>query len=117
MLHVSDAVQAILLALEKPELAAGQTFNVVDNAPDRMRDILPYAAQLLHAPTPRTVPPLMAKMIVGALTIDVLTQSHRMSNAKIKQILGFEPRFPTYRETWTQIARDIGNRDLPPPKI
>ena len=114
MIHIADAVQAILLSLEKPDLAAGQTFNVVDNEPGRMRDILPYAAQLLHAQPPRTVPPLMAKMIVGALTIDVLTQSHRMSNAKIKQTLGFEPRFPTYRETWTQIARDIGTHDIAP---
>ena len=114
MVHVADAVGAILLALEKPDIAAGQTFNVVDNEPGRMRDILPFAAQLLHAPAPRTVPPMMAKMIVGALTIDVLTQSHRMSNAKIKRLLGFGPRFPTYRETWTQIARDIGTRDIAP---
>ena len=112
MVHVADAVQAILLALQKPELAAGQTFNVADNEPARMRDILPYAAQLLHAQPPRTVPPLMAKMVVGALTIDVLTQSHRMSNEKIRNTLGFAPQFPTYRESWTQIVREIGASDF-----
>ena len=112
MVHVADAVQAILLSLQKPELAVGQTFNVVDSEPARMRDILPYAAQLLHAFPPRTVPPLMAKMVVGALTIDVLTQSHRMSGAKIRQTLGFAPQYPTYRKSWAQIVRDIGGRDF-----
>ena len=112
MVHVADAVQAILLALQQPEPAAGQTFNVADNEPARMREILPYAAQLLHAQPPRTVPPLMAKMVVGALTIDVLTQSHRMSNEKIRQTLGFAPQYPTYRESWEQIVREIGASDF-----
>lgn len=112
MIHVADAVQAIVCALQQPDVAAGQTFNVVDDAPSRMRDILPYAAQLLQAQPPRTVPSFMAKLIVGALTIDVLTQSHRMSNARIKQCLSFVPCFPTFRETWTDIVHTIGTRDF-----
>ncbi len=112
MLHISDAAQAIALCLQNPEAAKGQTFNVVDDEPARMRDILPFAANLLHAQPPRQVPPLMAKMIVGALTIDVLTQSHRMSNAKIKQSLGFAPRYATYRETWAEIATALGSREI-----
>ncbi len=112
MIHVYDAAQAIALCLQNPDAARGQTFNVVDDEPARMRDILPFAATLLQAQPPRQVPPLMAKMIVGALTIDVLTQSHRMSNAKIKKALGFAPRYPTYRETWAEIARALGNREI-----
>ena len=112
MIHVADAIQAIVCALQQPGVSAGQTFNVVDDAPSRMRDILPYAAQLLKAPPPRTVPSLMAKLIVGALTIDVLTQSHRTSNARIKHCLGFAPRFPTYRETWADIVQTIGSHNF-----
>lgn len=114
MIHIEDAAQAIALCLQNPDAAKAQTFNVVDDEPARMRDILPYAANLLHAQPPRQVPPLMAKMIVGALTIDVLTQSHRMSNAKIKRALGFAPRYPTYRETWAGIAQALGGLDIAP---
>ncbi len=46
-------------------------------------------------------------MIVGPLTVEMLTASYRMSNAKIRRVLGFTPRYPTYREIWTQIAQEI----------
>ena len=112
MVHIQDAVQAILRTLQQPETAAGETFNVVDNEPVRMRDLFPYAAKLLNGPPPRTVPPMMAKLVVGSLTIDVLTQSHRMTNAHIRQCLGFEPQYPTFRETWAQVLQEIGNREF-----
>lgn len=112
MVHIQDAVQAILRALQQPEKAAGETFNVVDNEPVRMRDLFPHAAKLLNGPPPRTVPQMMAKLIVGSLTIDVLTQSHRMTNAHIRQRLGFEPQYPTFRETWAQILQEIGDREF-----
>lgn len=106
-IHAFDAAQAIMAVLANPEAAAGQTFNVVDNDPARMRDVLPYAATLLHAPAPRHVPPFMAKMIVGPLTVEMLTASYRISNARIRRVLGFTPRYPTYREIWAQIAQEI----------
>lgn len=104
MIHAQDAAQAIVCALEQPEQAAGQIFNVVDNAPAPMKEVWPFVARLLHAPTPKHVPPMLAKMAVGALTLEILGASYRMSNVKIRQTLGFIPRFPSYRETWTAIS-------------
>lgn len=114
IIHAEDAAQAILHVIEKPAASAGQTFNIVDDEPAPMHAILPYAAQVLHAPAPRRVPPFMAKAVVGALTLEVLTASYRMSNAKIKQTLGFAPHYPTYRESWNQIAQAVAGRDFSP---
>ena len=114
LIHAQDAARAIVLALGTPQKVAGQTFNVSDDGPAPMREVLPVAARLLNAPKPRSAPLVMAKMIAGAITVEVFTASYRLSNAKIKQTLGFAPQYPTYRETWAQIAREFSGRDFAP---
>lgn len=114
LIHAQDAAQSLVLALASPQKAAGQIFNVSDDSPAPMRDILPLAAQRLGAGKPRSVPLMMAKMIAGAVTVEVFTASYRLANLKIKQTLNFAPRYPTYREIWTQIVAEIGQRDFAP---
>jgi nucleoside-diphosphate-sugar epimerase len=112
LISVEDAAAAILLTLENADTAAGKIYNVVDNDPDTMRAILTYAAECLHASPPRQVPALMAKMIVGSLTLEVFTASYRMSNARIRQELGFAPQFPTYRELWRHLAQQTAGKNF-----
>ncbi len=114
LIHSRDAARAIVLTLAQPEKAAGQIFNVTDDAPAPMREVLPLAARLLSAPPPRSAPLMLAKMIAGAVTVEVFTASYRLANTKIKQTLGFAPQYPTYREIWTEIAREIGQREFAP---
>lgn len=114
LIHVEDATQAVLCALASPDVAAGRVYNVVDNAPARMREVLPFAAHALGASPPRMVPAFLARMLVGALTLEVFTASYRLSNARIRRELGFEPRYPTYREIWTQIAQAVSGKDFAP---
>ncbi|HZO91537.1 MAG TPA: NAD(P)-dependent oxidoreductase [Chthonomonadaceae bacterium] len=114
LIYAEDSARAILCALANSQAAAGQTFNVVDDEPVRMRDMLAYAARVLHTPPPRHIPPFLVKLSYGALALEVLTASYRISNARIKRTLGFAPRYPTYRETWAQIAQEVGSRDLTP---
>lgn len=114
-IHVEDAAQAMLRTLAAPAAAAeGRLFHVVDDEPARMRDVWPAAARLLKAPVPRHVPPFIARLAVGQITLEVLTASYRMSNAKLKQALGFAPRYPTYRESWEEIARQTAGKEFKP---
>lgn len=113
-IHVEDAVQAIVRALDNADGARNQVFNVVDDDPARQRDFLTYAARLLKGPPPRQVPPMMAKMVVGSLTVDILGASYRMSNDKIKRMLGFAPAYPSYREWFARIVAEVGDRDFTP---
>jgi nucleoside-diphosphate-sugar epimerase len=69
-----------------------------------MRDVLPYVARLLNAPAPRRVPAMLASLAAGALTMEILGASYRMSGARIREDLGFQPRYPTYRETWQEVG-------------
>ena len=112
MIHAVDAAQAIVCTLAAPEAAAGRTFFVGDSQPAPMHEVFPYAARLLHAPTPKSVPPFLAKMAIGATTFNILTASYRISSSAIRNTLGFTPRYPTYRETWQQIAQEIGEQPV-----
>ncbi len=112
LIHADDAAQSIQRSLESPAMAAGKIYNVVDNEPAPMREVLTYAAQCLHASAPRQVPAFMAKMVVGSLTLEVFTASYRMTNAKIRQELGFVPRSPSYRELWHQLSQEIAGKEF-----
>lgn len=112
LISAEDAAAAILLAVENSDIAADKIYNVVDSDPAPMRAILAYAAECLHTSAPRHVPALMAKMIVGSLTLDVFTASYRMSNVLIRQELGFVPQFPTYRELWRHLAQQTAGKEF-----
>lgn len=113
LIHVQDAAQAIVASLAAPEAAAAaRLFNVVDNEPARMREVWPAAARLLEAPVPRHVSPFMARLVAGQLTIEVLTASYRMSNTRLREVLKFSPRYPTYFESWTQVAQQVSGQEF-----
>jgi nucleoside-diphosphate-sugar epimerase len=111
-IHAEDAAAAIAGVVAHRDTAAGKTYNVADDEPAPMAEIFGFAARVLRGPRPRSVPALLAKMAAGSVTIDVLAASYRMSNARIRADCGFAPRFPTYRETWLQIAAALGETPI-----
>jgi nucleoside-diphosphate-sugar epimerase len=85
--HVSDLVDAILLAYDEPK-ANGQTFNVCMDEPIDYRAVGNY----LHATK-------------GFSTVDVKTEFHStwLDNAKLKFLLGWRPKYDYKRlidEAW-----------------
>jgi nucleoside-diphosphate-sugar epimerase len=112
LIHVEDVASAIVHVVGNPDAAAGNTYNVVDEAPATMAEVFPYTARLLGAPKPKSIPPFLAKLAIGSLTLDILIASYRMDGAKIRAELGFVPRYPTYRETWDQIAAALADREI-----
>jgi len=112
LIHAEDAASAIAGALEHADAASGRTYNIVDGAPAPMADVFRFAASAVGAPAPKSVPPFLARMAVGALTLDIMAASYRMSADRAKSELGFAPRYPTYRETWTQIAKALANTEI-----
>jgi nucleoside-diphosphate-sugar epimerase len=85
LIHVEDGVEAVLAAELRGQ--AGETYNVVDDLPAPRRAYYEHLAALLEAPVPR---------------FDGRTESRqadrRVSNAKAKSELGWQPRYPSYRE-------------------
>ncbi len=91
--HLDDAAAATVLALAHDGPAI---YNIVDDEPAPMRDWLPALAQAVSAKPPRHVPKLMARLIAGP-GLTMLTESRGSSNAKARNELGWQPRYPSWR--------------------
>ena len=94
-IHVEDAASAVLAAAEG---TATGTFNVVDDRPAPMSEWVPAVAAMLGAKPPRRVPVWLAKLAAGREAALAATSQRGASNAKFKKELGWEPRFPSWKE-------------------
>lgn len=91
--HVSDIASALKLAISKRTRGV---FNICDDAPAPADEVLAYAAQLLGVAPPPAVAFENANLSPAAQRF--YAECKRVSNAKAKAVLGWRPRFPTYRE-------------------
>jgi nucleoside-diphosphate-sugar epimerase len=94
-IHLDDAAAATVLALEH-EVAG--IYNIVDDEPAPAREWLPVLADALGAPPPRRVPPWLARLFAGEVVVVMATEARGASNAKAKRDLGFQLRYPSWRE-------------------
>ena len=93
--HVDDAAAATVLATEQK---ATGVFNIVDDEPAPVAVWLPYLAELLGAKPPRRVPAWLARLVAGEMAVGVMTQGRGFSNAKAKRELGWQLRYPSWRQ-------------------
>jgi nucleoside-diphosphate-sugar epimerase len=94
MTHVDDAASGAVAAL-----TTGQgLYNVVDDEPAPVREILSALAAAAGARSPARVPVWLARMIAGEVAVSMMTQVRGSSNAKAKRELEWTPRWPSWRE-------------------
>lgn len=105
--YADDMARACVLAAEHP--APGEIFNVADDWPFHSVDGLNYIAAHLNAPAPFKMTVLLARAIGGS-TAAFFAQSARYRTDKIKKMLGWSPKYPTYREGLVEIFRQMGKR-------
>jgi nucleoside-diphosphate-sugar epimerase len=96
VVSVEDCAEAYRLALERP--MAGETFLVVDDEPVTMRAFADFLAGRMGRRRPGRAPVLLAKLVAGGEAVDVMMESVRLRNRKIKDRLGWTPKYPSYRE-------------------
>jgi 2-alkyl-3-oxoalkanoate reductase len=94
-IHLDDAAAATVLALEHD--GAG-IYNVVDDQPAPVRVWLPVLAEVLGAKPPRHVPRWLARLFAGEAVVMMGTESRGASNAKAKRELGWQLRYPSWRQ-------------------
>jgi nucleoside-diphosphate-sugar epimerase len=97
VVHVEDVAAAVLLAAGS-DAAVGRVYHVVDDEPISFYDFMALTASELGVGPPRRVPAGLARMIAGRNAVDAVVRSARSSNARIKEELGWKPRFPNARE-------------------
>ena len=93
--HLDDAASATVLALEQK--AAG-VFNIVDDEPAPASQWLPYLAACAGAKRPMRVPKWVARLLAGEMAVIMMTEGRGFSNAKAKRELGWELRYPSWRQ-------------------
>jgi nucleoside-diphosphate-sugar epimerase len=93
--HLDDAASATVLAVEQQ---ARGVFNIVDDEPAPASEWLPHLAACTGAKRPMRVPKWLARLLAGDVAVTMMTEGRGFSNAKAKRELGWELRYPSWRQ-------------------
>ena len=100
-IHVDDAAAATVAALVRGDPGV---YNVVDDEPAPLREWMPVYAEAVGAKPPRRVPKLAARIAAGKMAAEGATKMRGVSNEKAKRELGWEPRYPSWRQGFFEAA-------------
>jgi dTDP-4-dehydrorhamnose reductase len=103
-IHVDDIARVLSASLERPR--PGAIYNVADDEPAPPQDVVAHAAALIGVEPPPETPFDPAAMTPMAASF--YAESKRARNRLIREELGVELAYPTYREGLAVIA------ELPP---
>jgi nucleoside-diphosphate-sugar epimerase len=93
--HLDDAASATVLAVEQKVQGV---FNIVDDEPAPASMWLPYLAACAGAKPPLRIPKWLARLLAGEQAVVMMTQGRGFSNAKAKRELGWQLRYPSWRQ-------------------
>ncbi|MGE3693196.1 MAG: SDR family NAD(P)-dependent oxidoreductase [Novosphingobium sp.] len=90
--HVEDIVSGVLAALDAPPGA----YNLADDLPCSQNAVIEEACRLLGLP----LPPLLTleEAALSPMARAFYAENRRVANGKAKRVLGWRPRYATYRE-------------------
>ncbi len=102
-IHVEDIAGVLAASIARPN--PGRAYNVCDDEPSPPQDVVAFAAQLLR----RRPPPEIAfeSADLSPMAKSFYAESKRVSNRRIKQELGYELIYPTYREGLTALLATL----------
>lgn len=93
-IHVDDIGRVVAHAIDTP--TAHRIYNVTDDEPAAPADVVLYAAELLGIAPPPVVPFEQAEM--SAMAASFWADSKRIRNDRLRNDLGADLLYPTYRE-------------------
>ena len=93
--HIEDAAEATALAVEE---GASGIYNIVEDDPTPVRELVPLLAESAGAKPPRHLPGWLARIVAGEAAMAMMTEIRGASNEKAKRELGWAPRHATWRE-------------------
>jgi nucleoside-diphosphate-sugar epimerase len=102
--HLDDAAGATVLAVEQQVTGV---FNIVDDDPAPASAWLPYLAECAGARRPMRIPAWLARPLAGDQAVLMMTEGRAFSNAKAKRELGWQLRYPSWRQGFKQELTNI----------
>ncbi|WP_284123787.1 Rossmann-fold NAD(P)-binding domain-containing protein [Parerythrobacter aestuarii] len=90
--HVDDIVSGVIAGLDAPSGA----YNLGDDLPCSQNEVIEHACRLLG----QEPPPLQSleEADLSPMALGFYAENRRVANGKAKRMLGWEPRYPTYKE-------------------
>jgi nucleoside-diphosphate-sugar epimerase len=93
--HIQDAAAATVAAVEHGKRGL---YNVVDDDPAPVNEWLPGAAAAVRARKPMRLPRWIGRLATGEAGVVMMNEVRGASNAKAKRELGWQPRYPSWRQ-------------------
>ena len=93
--QIEDAAAATAIAVERGQPGV---YNVVDDEPAPVWEWLPVLASALGAKPPRRIPRWLGRLAAGEVATLMMTEARGASNAKAKRELGWQLRYPSWRQ-------------------
>jgi len=100
-IETTDAAAATLAAIER---GAPGVYNVVDSDPAPVAEWLPYLAEVVGAKPPLRMPAWLGRLLAGEFVVAQMTSARGASNDKARKVLGWEPRYASWREGFRVLA-------------
>jgi nucleoside-diphosphate-sugar epimerase len=97
--HIEDAATATAIAVER---GPSGIYNIVDDEPAPVREWLPVLASALDAKPPRRIPRWLGRLLAGEAATLVMTEVRGASNEKAKRELGWQLRYPSWRQGFVE---------------
>jgi 2-alkyl-3-oxoalkanoate reductase len=102
LIHVVDAVNATLLALDRAP--AGGVYDIVDDRAASMTEIVETIAEYTRSPAPLRVPGWLPRLIAPYMA-RMTSIRMPLSNTAAKSDLGWRPKYPTMRDGLADMFR------------
>ena len=93
-IHVDDIAAVLEASLDRPR--NGAVYNVADNEPSPPQDVIAHAAKLAGMPVPPEIP--FSDVEMTPMAASFWGENKRVSNRLIREELGVQLAYPTYRE-------------------
>lgn len=106
-IHVDDIAQVLAASIRRPD--PGAIYNVCDDDPAPPQDVIAHAAKLLGLPPPPAVP--FAEADLSPMARSFYAESKRVRNDRIKDELGVDLMYPTYRKGLAALLAADAERD------
>ncbi|HTZ78962.1 MAG TPA: SDR family oxidoreductase [Stellaceae bacterium] len=102
-IHVKDIVQALTASMGRPD--PGAIYNLCDDDPAPPEAVVEYACELLGVAPPPLVPLESAEL--SPMARSFYADSKRVSNARMKEVLGVMLRYPSYRDGLSALLAEL----------
>ncbi len=102
-IHVADIVQTLLRSAVNP--SPGEIYNLADDLPCPSHVVVAHGASLLKTPCPPLTPYEEAEL--SPMAKSFYSSCRRVANTKIKEKLGVQLLYPTYKEGLEAILHSI----------